>query len=101
MIQRTPIHRSLYKPILFVGCERLPFIMVSLACGFIILQFQSLLAISIALTLYTTLIMAIRSINAQDMQFFHALYRYVRYFADYYPANAFYACYKPKKYYIE
>ncbi len=90
MPRRIVIHKSLYRPILFVGCERLPFTLLITIGGMIIMSYQSLLISVNVLVFYIIGIMAIRRINTDDPQFFRCLFRYVRYYADYYPANAFY-----------
>ncbi|MFN8769266.1 MAG: VirB3 family type IV secretion system protein [Neisseriaceae bacterium] len=84
------IHKSLYMPLLFVGCERLPFTALTLICGLIIVQYQSLWAVVISIIIYLAGVILIRRINMEDMQFFQCLYRYLRFYQDYYPANAFY-----------
>jgi type IV secretory pathway TrbD component len=75
--------------------------MVSLGCGLLILQFQSLIAVVLSLALYLVVVMFIRNTNTKDAQFFYALYRYLRYFADYYPANAFYSQRNNSRYNLE
>lgn len=90
MLKQNTIHKSLYKPIMFLGCERLPFTALTLICGVIILQFQSLIAIILSFMLYLGGVIIIRKINTEDSQFFRSLYRNIRYFNDYYSANAFY-----------
>ena len=90
------IHKSLYKPVLFVGCERLPFTLVTLFCGLIIMEYQSTISILISLFIYLISIIMVRRVNIEDAQFFQCLYRYIRYYSDYYPANAFYPGTKDK-----
>lgn len=84
------IHKSLYKPVLFVGCERLPFTLITLICGLIIMEYQSLLSVVLSITVYLGGVIMIRRINMHDIQFFQCLYRYLRFYTDYYPVHAFY-----------
>lgn len=90
MQRRIAIHRSLYQPVLFVGCERLPFTVVATIGGVILMAYTNLYAVAFVLGFYLVSIMFIRKVNEIDTQFFKCLYRYVRDFNDYYPANAFY-----------
>lgn len=90
MLRKITIHRSLYKPILFVGCERLPFIVVITIGGVLIMAYQTLWMVGVVLAFYLASLIWIRRANEVDPQFFRCLYRYVRHYADYYPANEFY-----------
>ncbi|MBY0380049.1 MAG: VirB3 family type IV secretion system protein [Burkholderiales bacterium] len=90
------IHKSLYKPVLFVGCERLPFTLITLCCGLIIMEYQSTTAIILSIIIYFISIMMVRRVNIEDAQYFQCLYRYIRFYLDYYPANAFYPGTKDK-----
>ena len=90
MLAKTPIYKALNRPILFVGCERLPFTVVTTLCGVILMTYQTLLVATIVLVLYLVFIALIRRVNIEDPQFFRCLYRYARYYQDYYPANEFY-----------
>lgn len=90
MQRKLTIHRSLCKPILFVGCERLPFTLIVTIGGVLIMAYQSLLIMGLVLIFYISSIILIRRINEEDPQFFKCLYRYLRYYTDYYPNNAMY-----------
>lgn len=90
MLRTTPIHRSLYKPLLFMGCERLPFTLIVAIGGAIIMAYTNLLVTLGVLVFYLLCIGVIRRINETDPQYFWCLYRYLRYYQDYYPANEFY-----------
>lgn len=90
MPRKILIHKSLYKPVLFVGCERLPFTIVATIGGVMLMSYLNLYAIILVLLFYVISIVLIRRVNETDSQFFKCLYRYVRYYNDYYPANAFY-----------
>jgi len=89
-MRTNAIHRSLYKPILFVGCERLPFIIITTICGVLIMAYQTLLICGISLLIYFIIVSLIRRVNKVDPQYFKCLWRYIRFFNDYYPANEFY-----------
>lgn len=91
MMQRKMIiHRSLYKPILFVGCERLPFTIVVTIGGVFAMAYQTLWMMGLILIFYLLSLILIRRINENDPQFFKCLYRYLTNFNDFYPANANY-----------
>jgi type IV secretory pathway TrbD component len=90
MLKKTPIYQSLYNPVLFVGCERLPFTIVATIGGVILMNYHTLLAAAITIIFYVISIGLIRRVNMDDPQFFLGLYRYIWYFEDYYPANEFY-----------
>ncbi len=90
MLRTTPIHRSLYKPLLFVGCERLPFTLIVAIGGAVIMAYMSLFVTLAVLVFYLVSMILIRRINETDPQYFRCLYRYLRYYQDYYPANEFY-----------
>jgi type IV secretory pathway TrbD component len=90
LVTKTTIHRALYRPALFVGCERLPFTLVVTLGGILIMAYQTLWITGVVLAFYLVSLVLIRRVNEHDPQFFRCLYRYVRYYKDYYPANAFY-----------
>ena len=90
MLRKVIIHKSLYSPLLFVGCERLVFTAIVTLGGVIIMAYQSILILGCVLAFYLLSIILVRRINEEDPQFFKCLYRYVRYYQDYYPANEFY-----------
>lgn len=90
MLSTTPIYRSLYKPLLFVGCERLPFTLIVAIGGGVIMAYQNLWVTGFVFLFYIIAIILIRRVNESDPQYFRCLYRYLRYYQDYYPSNAFY-----------
>lgn len=89
-MQTSIIHRSLYQNVLFVGCERLPFMLVIVIGGVVVMLQPSLLAIIGVIIFYLVMISLIRYINKNDSQYFLCLYRYLRYGQDYYPVHEFY-----------
>lgn len=90
MLRTNLIHRSLYRPLLFVGCERLPFTIVVAIGGALIMAYMSLGITLGVFLLYLISIIWIRRINENDPQYFRCLYRYLRYYQDYYPVHEFY-----------
>lgn len=90
MLKKTRVYQSLYKPVLFVGCERLPFTVIVAIGGIILMNYHSLLIAVLVFIFYCTSILLIRRVNTEDPQFFLCLYRNIRYFVEYYPANEFY-----------
>ncbi len=96
MRRQTKIHISLYKPVLFVSCERLPFTLITLICSLFIIQMPCLLTFTLVIIFYTIAISIIRNINKHDPQFFYCMYRYMSYLNNYYPVHAFYSLYTKK-----
>ena len=90
MVRKITIHKSLYKPALFVGCERLPFTLIVTIGGVLIMAYQNLITFILVLIFYLFSIILIRRVNENDPQFFRCLFRYLRFYTDYYPANEFY-----------
>ena len=90
MPRKIIIHKSLYKPALFVGCERLPFTLVATTGGVLMMAYQTMCAFFLVFIFYLVSIILIRRINGHDPQFFRCLVRYLRFYRDYYPANEFY-----------
>lgn len=90
MLTKNPIYQSLYKPVLFVGCERLPFTIIVAFGGVILMNYHSLFVAFLVLIYYSISLVLVRRVNSHDPQFFLCLYRYIRYFEDYYPSNEFY-----------
>lgn len=89
-MQSAIIHRSLYQNVLFVGCERLPFMLVITVGGVIIMLMPSMLVIITVVLFYMLAIGFIRYINKSDPQFFLCLYRYLSQSQEYYPVHEFY-----------
>ncbi|MDQ5920643.1 MAG: Type secretory pathway, VirB3-like protein [Pseudomonadota bacterium] len=98
MLRKNIIHKSLSKPVLFVGCERLPFTIVVTVGGVLIMAYQTILVFILVLFYYLVSIMLIRRVNEHDPQFFRCLMRYLQFYQDFYPANEFYPG-KPDKSY--
>ena len=90
MQRKIIIHKSLYRPTLFVGCERLPFTFTVTIGGVVMMAYQNLWVSVGVFIYYLIAIMLIRRVNEDDPQFFLCLTRYVVHYADYYPANEFY-----------
>ena len=90
MLKSNIIHKSLYRPNLFVGCERLPFTILIIICGTLIMTYQNLYNFCFTFFFYLTCVIFIRRINEYDQQFFECMTRYIFYYQEYYPANASY-----------
>ena len=90
MPRKITIHKSLYKPALFVGCERLPFTIIVTVGGVVMTAYQNLVAFIMVLLFYLIGIVLIRRVNDSDPQFFRCLVRYLSFYSEYYPANEFY-----------
>lgn len=90
MPRKIIIYKSLYKPVLFVGCERLPFTLVVTIGGILIMAYQTLFIFIGVVVFYLVSIILIRRVNEDDPQFFKCLMRYLQLYSDFYPANEFY-----------
>lgn len=90
MKRKIVIHKSLYRPILFVGCERLPFTIVVTIGGVLIMAYQTILILVFVLIFYCLSLILIRKVNEHDPQFFMCMARFLRYSNDYYKASEFY-----------
>lgn len=90
MARKITIHKSLYRPPLFVGCERLPFTLTVTIGGVMIMAYQSFFVCICVFVYYLVTIMLIRRVNENDPQYFLCLMRYVLHYRDYYPSNEFY-----------
>ncbi|MBP9742402.1 MAG: VirB3 family type IV secretion system protein [Burkholderiales bacterium] len=90
MPRKIVIYKSLYKPVLFMGCERLPFTLMVTVGGVLIMAYQTLLVFIGVLAFYLVGIILIRRVNEDDPQFFKCLMRYLHLYRDFYPANEFY-----------
>ena len=97
MLNKNIIHKSLYRPNLFVGCERLPFTILIVICGVLIIANQNIITFIITAIFYLVSIVLIRKINESDAQFFECIVRYIINYKEFYPSNAFY----PGKYEIK
>ncbi len=73
-----------------MGCERLIFTVIVSLGGVAIMAYPTLFIVIGVLIFYLISILLVRKINDEDPQFFKCLYRYVRHYQDYYPANEFY-----------
>ena len=90
MTRKIIIHKSLYRPTLFVGCERLPFTLAVTIGGVMMMAYQNLWVFGGVFVYYLLVIVLIRRVNEYDPQYFLCLSRYVLFYADYYPSNEFY-----------
>ena len=82
----TPLHKAIWKPRLFMGCEPKPFLIVMLSSGLLIMEGS--LWVKIAGAIYFIVMVAGMAIaNAIDPFFFTILYRYLQY-QDFYSNNA-------------
>ena len=85
-MRKVTLHRSLWKPILVMGCERTPFIIIMMSSLLLVVQgsFQVKI-IGVVFFAVMTAIMAF--LTSKDPFFFKILFRYLRY-QDYYPSSA-------------
>lgn len=87
-MRRVPLHRSLWKPIMFMGCERIPFMMIAISSALLIMEGG--LWVKVAGVIYFLIMVGIMAIvNAREPFFFKIIWRY-RYYQDFYPNSAMY-----------
>lgn len=85
-MRKVTLHRSLWKPILVMGCERAPFIVIMMSSLLLVVQGSfEVKIIGVVFFIMMTGIMAF--LTNKDPFFFKILFRYLRY-QDYYPATA-------------
>lgn len=87
-MRRVAIHRSLWKPILFMGCERIPFLIVAVTSGLLILEGNTWLKIA-GIIYALSAIGAMALLNAREPLFFKIVLRYLKY-QNFYANNAVY-----------
>lgn len=85
-MRKITLHRSLYKPILVMGCERTPFLIIMMSSLLLVVQGSfDIKIIGVVFFIVMTGIMAF--LTAKDPYFFKILFRYLRY-QDFYPSDA-------------
>jgi len=87
-MRRVPMHRSLWKPILFMGCERTPFMIAAISSALLIMN-GGMWAKILGLAYFVIAVALMAIINAKDSQYFQIMWRYVKY-QNYYANNAIY-----------
>ena len=84
------MHRSIWKPIMFMGCERTPFMIVAISSGLLIMN-GGFIGKIVGVVYFIVAISIIALLNRKDPQFFQILYRYTfLYKQDFYANNALY-----------
>lgn len=87
-MQRINLERSIWKPVLLMGCERVPFLAVALSS--VALVMEGSLWVKIGGVIYFALAIAVIAwCNSKEPFFFRMCYRYLQY-QDFYPSNALY-----------
>ena len=87
-MRRVPLRSAIWKPKLFMGCERVPFLIVVISSGLLIMEGG--LWVKIAGVIYFLIMVGIMAlVNAKEPFFFQILWRY-RSYQDFYPNNAMY-----------
>lgn len=85
-MRRTPMYRSLWKPIMFMRCERIPFLAVALSSGLLVMEGGLWVKVG-GIVYFAVAIALVGLANSKDSFFFQIIFRYVRY-QDYYPSCA-------------
>ena len=87
-MRRVPLYRSVWKPILYLGCERAPFLLIAISSALLIMEGS--LWVKIGGIIYFAVMIGIFAlINAKDPFIFKILWRY-RLYQDFYPSHAMY-----------
>jgi len=87
-MRRVPLYRSLWKPIMYMGCERVPFMVVLFSSALLVMQGG--LWVKVGGVVYFFIMVGIMAIvNSRDPFSFKILWRYKSY-QDFYPSNALY-----------
>ena len=87
-MRRVLLHRSLWKPILYLGCERAPFFLIAISSALLIMEGDLWVKIGGAVY-FAVMIGIIALITAGDPFRFKILWRY-RLYQDFYPSHAMY-----------
>jgi len=88
-MERISLDRSLWKPVLFMGCERVPFLIVAVTSGLLIMEGS--LWVKIAGVIYFVIMVAVIAfLNANEPSLFTILWRYLWQYQNFYPSNALY-----------
>ena len=87
-MQRMPFQRSISKPIMMMGCERVPFYIIALTSGLLIMEGGWIIK-AIGLFYFLLMVGIVSFLNSKDPFLFHILYRYYKY-EDFYANNALY-----------
>jgi type IV secretory pathway TrbD component len=87
-MRRILLHRSLWKPILYMGCERVPFLLIAISSALLIMEGN--LWVKIGGFIYFGIMIGITAlINNNDPFIFQIMWRY-RLYQNFYPSHALY-----------
>lgn len=87
-MRRIQIHPGVWKPVLFMGCEKLPFLIVAISSALLIMEGGLWVKIG-GVMYFAVTVGAIALVNAREPFFFQIIWRYKSY-QDFYPSNAMY-----------
>lgn len=85
-MRKVTLHRSLWKPILVMGCERPPFIIIMMSSLLLVVQGSFQVKI-IGIIFFVVMVAIMAFLTSKDPYFFKILFRYLHY-QDYYPSSA-------------
>lgn len=77
-MQKMPLYRGLWKPILFMGCERTPFMLVAITSACLVLEGGLWIKV-FGIIYFIILIVVMAVINSKDPYYFQILWRYKSY----------------------
>ena len=87
-MRRTPLYRAAWKPTMLVGCERVPFVLVAIVSGILVMEGGFWIkVIGAAFFVIGVGIMAL--INSKEPFAFAIGWRYL-FYQDYYASHALY-----------
>jgi type IV secretion system protein VirB3 len=86
-LQRTPFHRVLHRPSLFLGGEREPALLTAIIAGALAVTGQNVPSVAGAAVLWFGCIALFRWMAKADPQMTRVYFRHIRY-RDYYPPRS-------------
>lgn len=85
-MRNITIHRSLWKPILWMGCERAPFMIIMISSALLVVEGGFIVKI-VGVVYFVIMTGLLAYLNNKDPFFFKVLFRYLSY-QDFYPSTA-------------
>lgn len=84
---KVPLHRSLNRPDLWLGCDREMIMVAGLMCSVLVFIGMSKFSFALAIALWCFCLFALRLMAKADPQMRNVFISYIRY-AKYYPAKS-------------
>ena len=87
-MRRMPLYKAAWKPRLFMGCEKAPFLIVAITAAILVIE-GSLWVKIIGAVYFVAMVGLMAFFNSKDPFAFTVLFRYWKY-QDYYASHALY-----------